>query len=75
MTDKIKKGNVKVAFFPTQEMLADFYKTTPGAAVHTNVRKDLESARQRTCQGVCWRIGKVMWGPESILKIQMKKEY
>jgi len=24
MTDKIKKGNVKVAFFPTQEMLADF---------------------------------------------------
>jgi len=54
ITDQIKKGHVKVAFCPTQDMIADFF-TKPRCSVRAYARKDTKPARQpnRYCSREC----------------------
>jgi len=37
ISDQIKKGHVKVAFFPTQEMIADFFTTPLQGALYMHM--------------------------------------
>ena len=39
--DKIKKGEVKVAFWPTQEMLADFFTKPLQGTLFTRMRDEI----------------------------------
>jgi len=45
-TDKIKKGEVKVAFCPMHEMLTDFLLSHSRDTVYTNAGKDTKPALQ-----------------------------
>jgi len=46
VSDKIKKGEVKVAFCPTHDMLADFYQATSSNTIQANVQQDTKPALQ-----------------------------
>ena len=56
MTDRIKKGKVKISYCPMQDMLGDFfYKTSGGSTVPANAIQNPKSAQQfkHSCSQEC----------------------
>jgi len=71
VTDQIKKGHVKVAFFPTQDMFADFFMKPLQEALFMHMQEkvlNLPTSTALMCTGVCWRIEEKIWS-----KLQKKK--
>ena len=62
VTDQIKHGKVKVAFFPTENLLADFFtKPLQGAACVCTYSICPSTTTSLKCTGVCWNRLKMIW--------------